>query len=290
MKSIMKQYPVGSFFVLAYAISWVLWVPLVLYIKFVLPADQEPGGLMLLMLLGTFAPTVAAIMMTGILEGKPGVKKLLAKLLIWRVGFRWWLAAFLLVPVATFAAIGIYVLLGGTVGRFDPSQWYVVLLGPVFALPFYVGEEMGWRGYALPKLQQKYTALWSSVIVGALWALWHAPAYWASEGTVISGKPVTLFAVGWYIIFLIGISIQMTWVYNNSKGSLLLMVLFHGMFTGPNVFPLFPDISSNALDQIIKLAPIPVWIMAILIIARYGAARLSRQPVNQEPGVRPQRM
>ena len=290
MKSIMKQYPVGSFFVLAYAISWVLWVPLVLYIKFVLPADQEPGGLMLLMLLGTFAPTVAAIMMTGILEGKPGVKKLLAKLLIWRVGFRWWLAAFLLAPVATFAAIGIYVLLGGTVGRFDPSQWYIVLLGPVFALPFFVGEEMGWRGYALPRLQQKYTALWSSVIVGALWALWHAPAYWASEGTVISGKPVTLFAVGWYIIFLIGISIQMTWVYNNSKGSLLLMVLFHGMFTGPNVFPLFPDISSNALDQIIKLAPIPVWIMAILIIARYGAARLSRQPVNQEQGVRPQRM
>ena len=290
MKAIMKQYPVGSFFVLAYAISWVLWVPLVLYIKFVLPADQEPGGLMLIMLLGTFAPTVAAIMMTGILEGKPGVKKLLAKLLIWRVGVRWWLAAFLLVPVATFAAIGIYVLLGGTVGRFDPSQWYIVLLGPVFALPFFVGEEMGWRGYALPRLQQKYTALWSSVIVGALWALWHAPAYWASEGTVISGKPVTLFAVGWYIIFLIGISIQMTWVYNNSKGSLLLMVLFHGMFTGPNVFPLFPDISSNALDQIIKLAPIPVWIMAILIIARYGAARLSRQPVNQEPGVRPQRM
>ena len=290
MKSIMKQYPAASFFVLAFAISWVLWVPLVLYIKFVLPADQEPGGLMLLMLLGTFAPTVAAIMMTGILEGKPGVKKLLAKLLIWRVGFRWWLAAFLLAPVATFAAIGIYVLLGGTVGRFDPSQWYVVLLGPVFALPFYVGEEMGWRGYALPRLQQKYTSLWSSVIVGALWALWHAPAYWASEGTVISGKPVTLFAVGWYIIFLIGISILMTWVYNNSKGSLLLMVLFHGMFTGPNVFPLFPDISSNALDQIIKLAPIPVWIMAILIIARYGAARLSRQPVNQEPGVRPQRM
>lgn len=290
MKSIMKQYPAASFFVLAFAISWVLWVPLVLYIKFVLPADQEPGGLMLLMLLGTFAPTVAAIMMTGILEGKPGVKKLLAKLLIWRVGVRWWLAAFLLAPVATFAAIGIYVLLGGTVGRFDPSQWYVVLLGPVFALPFFVGEEMGWRGYALPRLQQKYTALWSSVIVGALWALWHAPAYWASEGTVISGKPVTLFAVGWYIIFLIGISIQMTWVYNNSKGSLLLMVLFHGMFTGPNVFPLFPDISSNALDQIIKLAPIPVWIMAILIIARYGAARLSRQPVNQEPGVRPQRM
>jgi membrane protease YdiL (CAAX protease family) len=239
---------------------------------------------MLLMLLGTYSPTVAAIMVTRILEGKSGVKKLLAKLLVWRVGVRWWLAAFLIPPVAIFTAMGIYVLQGGALGRFDPSQWYLVLLGPIFALPLFLGEELGWRGYALPRLQQKYSALWSSVILGVLWTFWHAPAFWASEGTAISGQPVTLFAVGWYLIFMIGISILHTWIFNNSKESVLLAILFHGMYTGPVVFPLFPDISSTALNQIIKLVVIPIWIMAVLVIARFGPARLSRQPVSQEPG------
>ncbi len=165
MKSIMKQYPVASFFVIAYAISWILWIPAVLYIKFVLPAGQDPGWVMFAMLLGTFAPTIASIVMTGFLEGKPGVKKLLAKFLVWRVGFRWWLVTFLLAPVAILAAMGIYTLQGGNLGQLDLSQWYVVLLGPVFALPLFVGEELGWRGYALPSLQQKY--ILNTVIV------WH---------------------------------------------------------------------------------------------------------------------
>jgi membrane protease YdiL (CAAX protease family) len=284
MKSIMKQYPVGSFFVLAYAMSWVLWVPLLFVIKFVLPADQDPGWLMLLMLVGTYSPTVAAVMMTRILEGKPGVKKLWAKFLVWRVGFRWWLATILLVPIVTLAAMGIYALQGGTLGSFDPSQWYMVLLGPIFALPFFLGEELGWRGYALPRLQKKYSALWSSVIVGVLWTFWHTPAFWASEGTSISGQPVTLFAVGWYLIFTIGLSILHTFIYNNTKGSVLLAVLFHGVYTGSSIFPLFPDIyiSTTALNQILKLAVIPIWIMAVLLIARFGAARLSRQPAPQE--------
>ena len=278
MKTIMKKYPVASFFVLAYTISWVLWIPVVLIIKFVLPAGQDPGWLMIPMLVGTYSPTVAAVMMTRILE-----KKLWAKFLVWRVGFRWYLVAFLIAPIAILAAMAIYSLQGGALGSFDPSQWFMVLLGPVFALPLFLGEELGWRGYALPRLQQKHSGLWSSVIVGVLWTFWHAPAFWAPEGTAISGQPVTLFAVGWYLIFTIGLSILHTFIYNNTKGSVLLAVLFHGVYTGPNVFPLFPDISSTALNQIVKLAVIPIWVIAILIIARFGAARLSRQSVSQEP-------
>jgi len=279
MKSIMKQYPVASFFVLAYAISWIFWVPTVLYIKFYLPTDQLPGWLILPNLVGSWGPFFAALAMTGILEGKPGVKKLLSSLLVWRVGLRWWLVTLLLVPVLVLATMGIYVLQGGVLGRFDAGQWYVVLLSSVFALLFGpMGEELGWRGYALPRLQRKYSALWSSVIVGFLWTFWHAPAFWAPEGTAISGQPVTLLAVGWYLIFVIGISILHTFVYNNTKASVLLAVLFHGTVTGPIVFPLFPDISTTALNQVVKLAVIPVWVMAVLVIARFGASRLSRQP------------
>jgi membrane protease YdiL (CAAX protease family) len=274
----MKQHPVASFFVLAYAISWVFWVPAVLYIRFALPTDDVPGWMMLLLLVGTFAPTVAALAMTGILEGKSGVKKLLARFLVWRVGLRWYLVTLLLVPVAFLAAMGIYVLQGGVLGRFDAGQWYMVLLGPVFALPLFVGEELGWRGYALPRLQRKYSALWSSIIVGVLWVFWHAPAFWAPAGTAISGQPVTLLAIGWYLLLDIGLSILHTWIYNNTKKSVLLAVLFHGMYTSDSLWPLFPDVSSNALNQTVKLVIIPVWVMAVLVIARFGAARLSRQP------------
>jgi hypothetical protein len=83
----MKQHPVASFYVLSYAISWVLWVPAVLYIKFYLPTDQVPGWLMIPNLVGSWGPFFAALAVTGILEGKPGAKKLLARLLVWRVGF-----------------------------------------------------------------------------------------------------------------------------------------------------------------------------------------------------------
>jgi membrane protease YdiL (CAAX protease family) len=278
MKSVLKKYPVASYFFLAYAISWILWVPIVLYIRNVLPAGEDPGLLMLPMLLGLYSPTIAATIVTGVEEGKPGIKKLWSKFLVWRVGARWWLTAFLLAPVAVLAAMGIYCLQGGSLGQVDFSQWYIVLLGPVIALPGFGGEELGWRGYALPKLQKKYNALWSSVILGVLWTFWHTPAFWASTGTAISGQPVTLLSVGWYLVFVIGISILMTFVFNNSKGSVLVAVLFHGMMTGPNIFPLFPEFSSDAVNQITKLIAIPVWVIAILIVALFGAARLSRQP------------
>jgi membrane protease YdiL (CAAX protease family) len=190
-------------------------------------------------------------------------------------------------PLAALAAIGIYVWQGGAVGQVDLSQWYMLFFGPVIALPFFVGEELGWRGYLLSKLQKKYSALWSSLIVGVLWVFWHTPAFWAPSGTAISGQPVTLFSVGWYLFLLMGVSILMTFVYNNSKGSLLLAVLFHGMFTGPNIFPLFPDILlyAEAETQIIQLVVIPVWVLAVLVIGWFRAARLSRNRTGDKiPG------
>jgi membrane protease YdiL (CAAX protease family) len=284
-KSVVKQHPVASFFVLAYLISWVFWVPTVLYIQLALPAGEVPGWLMIPNLLGTWGPVLSALIMTAVLEGKTGVKKLLSSLLVWRVGVQWYLVLLLLAPLVLFVGIGLYVLQGGTIGRFDPGLWYMLLLTPLPALLFGpLGEELGWRGYALPKLQRKQSGLWSSVIVGVLWALWHAPAYWAPAGTAISGQPVTLLAVGWYVLFTVGISILHTWIYNNTKASVLTAILFHAMYTSGPVFPLFPDISTNAINQSVKWAIVPVWVAALLVIVLFGPARLSRKPIPLRPG------
>ena len=284
-KSFVKQRPVASFFVLAYLISWVFWVPAVLYIKLALPAGEIPGWLMIPNLLGTWGPVFAALVMTGVLEGKAGLKKLLSSLLVWRVGVQWYLIIFLLPLVFLFAGIGLYVLQGGAVGQFAPGLWYMLLLAPLPMLLFGpLGEELGWRGYALPRLQRKQSALWSSVIVGVLWALWHAPAYWAPDGTAISGQPVTLLAVGWYVLFTVGISILHTWIYNGTKASVLTAILFHAMYTSGPVFALFPDISMDAINQSVKWVIVPVWIAALLVIVLFGPARLSRKPIPFGPG------
>ena len=122
--------------------------------------------------------------------------------------------------------------------------------------------------------------------MGVLWALWHAPAYWAPAGTAISGQPVTLLAVGWYVLFTVGISILHTWIYNNTKASVLTAILFHAMYTSGPVFPLFPDISTSAINASVKWAIVPVWVAALLVIVLFGPARLSRQTGSVESGGR----
>ena len=278
LKTFMKKNPITSFFIIAYFISWIFWIPAVLYIKFALPTSEVPGWLMIPNLLGTWGPFVAALIMARIVKGKGGIKKILSSMLVWRVGLLWYLIIMLLVPIILSTAVGIYVLQGGVVGIFDVNKWYMLFIAPIPALLFGpLGEELGWRGFALPNLQRKYSALLSSVILGALWALWHAPAYWAPAGTVISGQPVTLWAVLWYFFFLIGISIIHTWIYNQTKSSVLTAIIFHAMYTAGAFFELFPEITTDALNVALKWAIIPIWIFAVIIIAIYGPTHLSRK-------------
>lgn len=281
MKSLMKQRPLVSYFILAYGISWVLWVPAWL-------AGWWEGWPLIMLFAGIYGPSLAGLAMTGILEGKPGVKKLLARFLAWRVGFQWYLFVFLVRPVLTLTAMGIYALQGNPIGRFDPGQLPLLLLGALFAVLLGpLGEEAGWRGFALPRLQLKYSAFWSSIILGVLHWFWHAPLFWAPGGTPISGGPVTLSGVGVFLSMVTIGTFVYTWVFNHTQGNMLLAVLLHlGFNTGDGiVFGMFPDLSPDVHFQIAwALASIPGWIFVVLLVVVFGAARLSRKPVPQEPG------
>jgi hypothetical protein len=120
------------------------------------------------------------------------------------------------------------------------------------------------------------------VILGIPWAVWHGPAYWAPSGTVISGKPVTLAAIGFYILFTIGLSITMTWLANNTNGSVLLAIIFHAVMNAGFPLPLFPELSAEATDQIIRLCLIPIWGLCVLLIVLFGAKHLSFQPMRTQ--------
>ena len=198
-----KRRPLIAFFVLAYAITWAL-VPLV-SISFAFPV------------LGLFGPALAAIAVTATTEGGSGVKALLSCVVRWRVGWLWYVVAIGLPIALGLAGIGLHRLVGGETssGPGDP----LVLIG-ILAL-LVVGEEIGWRGFALPRLQARVGALGASLILGVLWAAWHL------ANTAIPGLERYGYGFGAFALFVVAQTVLFTWIANHTRGSVLLAWLFH---------------------------------------------------------------
>ncbi len=173
LRETVARRPLASFLVLAYAFSWSWWVPLALS-----GAVVEPGTFAPRYLPGLLGPLVAAVTVTAIIDGRPGLRDLLARTLRWRVGLRWY-------AVAVLAPVGLFVIAGAVTGTwpelFDFGRYPgLAATSPLFAWLFAVvinglGEETGWRGFALPHLQRRYRQLAAVAILALAWAAWHAP-------------------------------------------------------------------------------------------------------------------
>jgi membrane protease YdiL (CAAX protease family) len=278
----MKQRPLVSYFVLAYLLSWLLWVPLAIADRLA----ELPEGLFLLLFVGIYGASAAGIIMTRVVEGKGSVKKLLRRYLDWRVGLQWYLVMFFTMPVMLVAAMVIYALQGNAIGRFAPGAWPLALLGAIPAVLFGpLGEEAGWRGFALSRLQDKVGAFWSSILLGILHTFWHAPLFWLPGGTPVSGGPVTLVRVASFLSMVTIGTFVYTWVYNHTRGSMLMAVLLHLSFNTADgtLFAMFPDLSEAVRYHLfMELGNIPGWIIVILLIILFGPARLSRKPIPPE--------
>jgi uncharacterized protein len=199
-----RKHPLIAFFVLAYLLTW--WIyPLLRF---------SP----LLGIFGLFGPALAAIIMAAVTEGKPGVKALLRRTVLWRVGVPWYVIALGLPILLSLATAALAYLVGASefirVGALAPIELVLFVL--------IVGEELGWRGYALPKLLEKRSPLIASLILGVLWGLWHVPTF-VIPGTPQYGLPATAF-----MLLTIEYSILMTWVFLHTQGSVLIATLFHG--------------------------------------------------------------
>ena len=204
LSSVVKQYPLIMFFVLAYALTWPL-IPLVS----VSPLWGFPA---------LFGPALAAIIVAAVADGKPGLRNLLGRLVRWRVGARWYAVALGLPTVLALTAAGLHVLLGGpTSVEFGGLSVLNLIL---FAL--IVGEELGWRGYALPKLLARRSALTASLILGTLWGAWHLPTFFV-PGAPQYGLPFSAF-----VLLTMAYSVLIGWVYVHSRGSVLIATLMHG--------------------------------------------------------------
>jgi membrane protease YdiL (CAAX protease family) len=165
-----------AFFVLAYALTWPV-IPLV---------ALSP----LLGLPALFGPALAAVIIAAVVDGKPGLKILLGRMVRWRVGVGWYAIALGLPVVLTLATAGVHLLLGApTALRFGTLS---VLEPIIFVLV--VGEELGWRGYAIPKLLARESALAASLILGVLWGVWHLPTFFV-PGAPQYGLPIPAFVI-----------------------------------------------------------------------------------------------
>jgi membrane protease YdiL (CAAX protease family) len=182
-------------------------------------------------------PALAAIIVTAVIEGRPGVRRLLGRIKRWRVGLRWYMVALF---GFLFAYIAGYVAVLGT----DPltallENWllFFTVFLPLVVLGIFIpsiGEEPGWRGFALPRLQERYGPVWASLILGTLVGLYHTPAFF----TPFLG-PITISEFVMFQLTAIAATFIYTWVFNGSGGSLLIVILLHaagnaasGLLTG----------------------------------------------------------
>lgn len=265
----LKRYPLMIGILLMFALTWPIDLAHLGLLPFSVP-------FILYLFLG-WGFGVASIIMTGLTLGKAGVISLLKRYLQWRVGWKWYLAPFLLAPALIVGGVYLNAALTGVPPDFSTVMAYKIFgksaYLPLFILPFFMvdfianGEEIGWRGYVLPRLQAKYGALTSALILGVIWGFWHLPKYLTHWDTV---------SFAWFMAHTTVVSVLYTWLYNGTKGSLLLVTLFHAASNATGVFmPMANTVSSGNMGAYIIFILLEITAAIIILIAT-GPERLSR--------------
>jgi membrane protease YdiL (CAAX protease family) len=273
----LRRHPLLFFVVIAYAVSWAYVLPFL--VLFPLPdvvGRTTPGS---------FGPTVAALIMTAVLAGKPGLRQLLRRCVLWRVNAVWYLFTFLGVPAIYVVGV---LLAPGAAASFTappPTFWllYPVLFLAGMVLGGPLGEESGWRGFALPRLQERWGPLAASVIVGLLWAAWHAPQYLRPEWAAVNGG-LTPGGVGVFALGLVLFSVIVTWVFNHTRGTVLVAILLHASLNASQALmsQLFPAAGSNEAGPLIAFG-LTALVVVVATRGRLGYARPGHAPDHPEP-------
>jgi hypothetical protein len=228
---------------------------------------KGPFWAIALFLIGGFVPSLLAIFLTWKKEGVSGLRLLGRRIIQFKLGWRWYVFTFLIVIAGTAGQLTINKLIGNTfngilfltqLGNFLP----LLILGPL-------SEEIGWRGYALGRLQTRWNALTSSLIVGLVWALWHLPLF-MMVGTSQHewGLPFFGFLVG-----LMANSIIYTWLYNNTHQSLWSAILLHWLWTYATQV-LYSGVTRSPLYNWLEC--LPYVIMAVVVVLIWKPQTLSR--------------
>jgi membrane protease YdiL (CAAX protease family) len=280
----LARYPLISFFALTALISWAIWTPIVIrYYRNPFPVsfEETPAYLILLAFLGFFGPTIAALILSGLEGGREEIKRLLSGWKLWRVGLRWYLAFFLSQLAIEFLATQLYIGQSNATPQIDWGNWAGFL--PTFLRAALIGgaiaEETGWRGFALPRLQETRSALSASVIIGLIWGVWHLPISLVPGANFPVELNLTLFAV--FVLNAVFISIVMTWLYNNTGGSIFVCYLYHALLNTGLLSAIykFKNLESAWWGKM-YYGTVLRGAFALLLVSYFGARWLSRTGEN----------
>ena len=268
----LQRHPLLAFFALTFGMTWPFLIADALGSRGLLPFRVP----MAVMPLVGYMPAFAALIVAGATAGRPEMRALLSRLLIWRVGLRWYAVVIAGPALVSIGASALANLIGGApaTSLLSPRLAGVpalavagnaVLLFVVSAL--INGEELGWRGFALPRLQARHSALTASLILGVVWALFHLPLFWT-----IGGSSQVDMSLPGYVLQLGAMSVIVTWIFNHTRGSVLIATLLHASInTWTQVF---------AVDH---AGPLVFWtqtgltcLIAAIVVIVFGPRRLSR--------------
>ncbi len=276
-----RPYSLVIFFALAFGMSWAVWMPAALASYGYISLRFDP---LLTGLLGAVGPSLAALITTAIYDGRVGFSILLKRLLTWRVGLQWYLFVLFWPTMLSLTKTGLSVWLGSALPNYlqppfvevfaPPANTNLFVFLPVFFLQQLLfgssmGEEIGWRGYALPRMQFQKSSLRASLLLGFLWGLWHFPL-WLTKGNLIQET-----FIGWHFLELMATTLVFTWVYNNTQGSLLLALLFHASIGITGLF-----LSEAEFHPLIDMAL--SWGVAALVIGFFGPQRLAHETAGAQ--------
>lgn len=259
MTTFIKRHPLATFFAISYVTFFGGFALLAAF------PGAIPEALWFLFIWGT---ALGALFVVAMTEGWAGVKTWAGRIARWRIGLIWYVVALCLTPLMRLAAFGLNLALGAPVPPAEAwGGWAEVPGAFIFIfLTIGIGEELGFRGYALPKLMERYSPLVAALILGALRVIWHVPLFLAGDSL-------------WVVLMVLFGDVIFAWVFVNTRGSVLLAILLHSAFnaSGEIFFPLFSG--SSAEQQTILLAI--VFVVVGAAIAAVTGPNLTRRHVEQ---------
>lgn len=263
--------PLLKFFSVTYAVTWICWTAAGAISRRTAPGAPALTALSgALFLLGTFAPGLVALAFTERAEGRTATRALLRQVFEWRVGARWYVFAIGYMPAVKLSVALVHRVATGAWPRFGQESWYIMAAAIAVSTWVQAGEEIGWRGYALPRLSERFGLAPASVILGIIWASWHLPLFFVPQSdTFRQSFPL-------YLLQVTAVSVALAWLYWRTEGSLLLVMLLHA--TVNNTKDIVPSAVPGATNPFALSPSLVAWLTAafLWIAAAYFLVRMRK--------------
>jgi membrane protease YdiL (CAAX protease family) len=280
LQQALARHPLLNYFLLAYAISWILSIPFILSEWGLIAGDQK-----IWFVLKGFGPFISAYILSWAIAGKGGMKRLREQMRKRKAAWPWFMLVIMVIPLLLIA--GILVQPGTTAGFKGLSPVLLASYPLTYAAVFFgggpLGEEPGWRGFALPRLQQKFGALVGTLILGVLWTCWHLPDFLTSAQGGGPGTGISAFMQNFpiFLALVMSFAVLLTWIYNKNNGNIFLALLAHASINTPQValVPLFPAVTTTSLNLAALIGyGIPAVLLLFITKGKLGYVNIGQTP------------